>query len=124
MIRNQEQFDAVIGADQRIESDDWMPDATAVLEPEGHACAMAVSMRLQCVRYASAMCLRCVRHVLAMLRLFAECALHLPCFCHVVVMLLLHVPRLQLKQPRNYPHTTYINAGVEAETPRASNATG
>lgn len=48
MIRNQEQFDAVIKADQRIESDDWMPDdyrKTLIRQIAQHAHSEIIGMQ-------------------------------------------------------------------------------
>jgi ring-1,2-phenylacetyl-CoA epoxidase subunit PaaA len=48
VIRNQEQFDAVIKADQRIESDDWMPDdyrKTLIRQIAQHAHSEIIGMQ-------------------------------------------------------------------------------
>ncbi len=48
MIRNEEQFDAVIEADQRIESDDWMPEEyrkTLVRQIAQHAHSEIIGMQ-------------------------------------------------------------------------------
>jgi len=48
MIRNEEQFDAVIGDDQRIESDDWMPDdyrKTLIRQIAQHAHSEIIGMQ-------------------------------------------------------------------------------
>ncbi|MGZ0220038.1 MAG: 1,2-phenylacetyl-CoA epoxidase subunit PaaA [Acidimicrobiales bacterium] len=121
MIRNQEQFDAVIRADQRIESDDWMPDEyrkTLIRQIAQHAHSEIIGMQPEGVWITRAPSLRRKAILTAKVQDEAGHGLYLYGAAETLgpdraeLLDLLHTKKQKYSSIFNYPTPTWADVGA------------